>query len=408
MIPIIVQFLLETMELEGRGFGFLRPLSSKYVEFRAIVSIVLSFTIVMLFGRRVIRWLVTKKIGDNPVFYNKTLEELMREKSNTPTMGGILMSSAIAVVILLLADIRTTYLPMAMICLIWLTGVGLWDDWLKLTTARRKPGSREGLYSWEKLVLQLGLAVVLGIFIYHRAGNKLTIDPLHTVDMSRSLNLPFLRSWVFDAAADKYVPSATMIVLALPVFALFATLVITFASNAVNLTDGMDGLASGITAIVAFALLILCLIAGREEWAKPLLVPYVPESGELAVVAGAILGACIGFLWFNCNPAAVFMGDTGSLSLGGLLGFMAVVIRQEFLLGIIGGVFVLEAMSVVLQVGWFKITKRRHGNGRRLFKMAPIHHHFHLKGWTEQQVVVRFWVITVILAAVALATIRLR
>jgi len=191
-----------------------------------------------------------------------------------------------------------------------------------------------------------------------------------------------------------------------------AVIVIAGSSNAVNITDGMDGLVSGIMSIVAFALVILCVIAGfRRELpglgevvlAQYLLVPYIPFSDELAIVAGAMVGACLAFLWFNCSPAQVFMGDSGSLPLGGLMGFIAVVIRQEFLLVIIAGVFVMEAMSVILQVGYFKIT-----GGKRIFRCAPIHHHFHLQGWTEQQVVVRFWLLSALCAAIALATIKLR
>jgi phospho-N-acetylmuramoyl-pentapeptide-transferase len=180
-------------------------------------------------------------------------------------------------------------------------------------------------------------------------------------------------------------------------------MVIAGSSNAVNLTDGMDGLAGGIMGIVGFAFLVLALIAGDEYYAKRLLVPYIPNSQELAIVAGAMAGSCLAFLWFNCHPAQVFMGDTGSLPLGGLIGFIAVVIRQEFLLIIIGGVFVVEASSVLMQVGYFKLSK-----GKRIFKCAPIHHHFHLLGWTEQQVVVRFWLVSALLAAVALATIKIR
>jgi phospho-N-acetylmuramoyl-pentapeptide-transferase len=316
-----------------------------------------------------------------------------------------LIAGAILTSTLLLADLRSFYVQMGIICLIWLFCLGLVDDWLKLTSARRGPGSREGLYSGEKLLLQLGLAVVLGIFIHHHGATKLAVDPHHISKMSHSLTLPLAKSWVYDINIRDYVPSPDLIVLKTWPFVLLTIFVITGSSNAVNLTDGMDGLASGIMGIVAFAFMILALIAGREngDLAKFLLIPYIPQSDELAIVAGAMCGSCLGFLWFNCNPAQVFMGDTGSLPLGGLIGYIAVVIRQEFLLLIIGGIFVLEAVSVMMQVGYFKFSK-----GKRIFKCAPIHHHFHLSGWTEQQVVVRFWLLSVILAAVALATIKLR
>ncbi|MFW6060574.1 MAG: phospho-N-acetylmuramoyl-pentapeptide-transferase, partial [Phycisphaeraceae bacterium] len=248
------------------------------------------------------------------------------------------------------------------------------------------------------------LAVLLGLFVYHWGGSKFTVDIPHVELMSRSLTLPFTKTWVWTGS--DYEPAPWLIQLGVWPFVLIAVLVIAGSSNAVNVTDGMDGLAAGIMTIVAFALMVLCLIAGFDReivLAKYLLVPYIPFSDELAIVAGAMVGACLAFLWFNCSPAQVFMGDSGSLPLGGLMGFIAVVVRQEFLLIIIAGVFVMEALSVMLQVGYF-----RYSGGKRIFRCAPIHHHFHLGGWTEQQVVVRFWLLTALCAAIALATIKLR
>ncbi|WP_432798275.1 phospho-N-acetylmuramoyl-pentapeptide-transferase [Poriferisphaera sp. WC338] len=378
----------------------------QWVEFRAIMSIVLSFAIVVLFGKRTILWLVKQKVGDNPEFYHKDLNQLMKQKANTPTMGGVLIVGAIFATTLLLADLTSFYIRMALIATVAFCAIGFADDWLKLTSARRKPGSREGLYSHEKFLLQIGLAMILGLFIHHWGANKLMPDPEDTRLMSHALNLPFFKTWVKEAG--DFVVSPNMITLSTVVFVVAAVLTITFFSNAVNLTDGMDGLASGTMVIVAASFMILAIIAGYSHQgfvlSKYLLVPYIPESDELAVVAGAMAGACLGFMWFNCHPAQVFMGDTGSLTLGGLIAFIAVVIRQEFLLFLIGGIFVFEAVSVMIQVGVFKLTKGR----RRVFKCAPVHHHFHLLGWTEQQVVVRFWLLTGMFVAIALATIKLR
>jgi len=387
--------LLKPWLVEHDLFGFFRVFT--FISFRAVLSIILSFLVVTLMGRRTIRSLLRLKIGDHPEFYHKDLNQIMRQKANTPTMGGVLVSAAILLVTLLFADLTSFYIQMALLCLVWLSILGGFDDWLKLTTSRRKPSSREGLKFWEKLVFQFALAVLLGMFIRHHG---------QTNDLSKmafSLTLPFSKTWIFDSATNMYLPSPNLIELGLLSFVALTVLVITGSSNAVNLTDGMDGLASGIMGIVGFAFMILTLIVGEESDAKRLLLPYIPLSSELAVVAGAIVGSCLGFLWFNCSPAQVFMGDTGSLPLGGLIGYIAVVTRQEFLLLIIGGVFVVEAMSVLLQVGYFRLS-----GGRRIFKCAPIHHHFHLVGWTEQQVVVRFWLLTAICAAVALATIKLR
>lgn len=403
MIPLFINFLFDKFtdnKMSEYGLRWLRLLT--YADFRAILAALLSFAFVVVLGPRVIRWLMKQKIGDRPEFYNKSLNELTKSKANTPTMGGVLIAGSILFSTALLADLSSFYVAMAIICLVWLFVVGLIDDWLKLTGARRALNRREGLYSGEKLLLQFGLAVVLGLFIHHHGMTKLKFESPEIMDMSRALTLPFMKAWVYSQTTG-WQPSSTFIVLPAFVFVVLTVIVITGSSNAVNLTDGMDGLASGIMSIVGFAFLVLSLIAGNEQWAKFLLVPYIPLSGELAIVCGGIVGACVGFLWYNCHPAQVFMGDTGSLPLGGLIGYIAVVIRQEFLLLIIGGVFVMEALSVLMQVGYFKASK-----GKRIFKCAPIHHHFHLSGWTEQQVVVRFWIISIILAAIALGTIRIR
>ncbi|GAB4107947.1 MAG: phospho-N-acetylmuramoyl-pentapeptide-transferase [Phycisphaeraceae bacterium] len=402
MIYLLVKRMQELID----SSTLLGPLGVfRWVEFRAVFAIIVSFLIVVLFARRTIRWLVKQKIGDNPTFDHKDLDRLMKQKANTPTMGGILIAASIYATTLLLADIQNFYIILALACYTWLFFVGVADDWMKLTTARRKPGSRHGLYSAEKLLLQIGLAVVLGLFIHHWGDNSVLFPVPSEKDMSHSLTLPLMKTWVFQDG--KYIPSPHLIVLGTWPFVLLTIFMITYSSNAVNLTDGMDGLASGTMVIVASAFMVLCFIAGHTNGdfvlAKRLLVPYIPFSDELAIVAGAMVGSCLGFLWFNCSPAQVFMGDSGSLPLGGMLGYIAVVIRQEFLLIVIGGVFFLEALSVLLQVGYFKLT-----GGKRIFKCAPIHHHFHLLGWTEQQVVVRFWVISALLTAIALATIKVR
>ncbi len=394
MLPLIVEWLRETF-----GYTFFYKLVQLFdpartdgVTFRAVAALILAFVLVLVMGKRTIRWLVKQKIGDAPEFYNKDLNALSRHKANTPTMGGLLIAGAIFLAVLLLADLRVFYVNMALICLVWLAGVGGADDWLKLTSARRNPGSREGLFMWEKLVFQVGIALLLGLFI-HFHGSEPGNEQTHI------LNLPGQRTFIPGTT----VVDTGVIVLGSWAFGILAVLVIAGSSNAVNLTDGMDGLASGIMVVVSFAFLLLCLIAGSDDWAPKLLMPYIPTADELAVVAGAMCGACLGFLWFNCHPAQVFMGDTGSLPLGGLIGYIAVVTRQEVLLLIIAGVVFAEMASVVLQVGYFKLT-----GGSRIFKCAPIHHHFHLSGWSEQQVVVRFWLITAVLTALALATLKLR
>lgn len=366
--------------LEANGLGFLRLF--RYPTFQAASAILLSFLIVIAFGSPVIEWLRSKKIGDLSKFDQAQLDEMMRNKIGTPTMGGVLINGAIAISTLLLADMSNFYVQMALVCLGWLCVVGMADDWLKLTAAQRGTG-RQGLTSLEKLLFQIGLGVLLSYFVYH-----------HGQETPHEFYFPFLK--------DYRIP------LSLGAFVIIGTIVLTGSSNAVNLTDGLDGLASGTMAIVAFAFVVLAMVVGVAEWANFLLMPHVPKTDQMAVLAGAIVGACLGFLWFNCYPARVFMGDTGSLALGGLIGYIALVIRQELMLFMIGGIFVIEALSVMIQVSYFKYTRKRFGEGRRVFLMSPLHHHFQKKGWSETQVVVRFWLIAAMLAAMALATIKVR
>jgi phospho-N-acetylmuramoyl-pentapeptide-transferase len=368
------------------------------LEFRAFAAVLVGFAAVLLFGKPVIRWLRKQKVGDAPEFYNERLNEMMKSKSGTPTMGGVLIVGAILLTVLLLADFaHNRFVHLAILVMVWLAGVGSFDDWLKLTAARRGPGTREGLYAWEKLLFQLGMASLVSYFIYQHGiatGN----------DAALSLNIPFQRT---------YVPSPQKLlelqlnpgvwVLGLTPFLVIGTLAIAGMSNAVNITDGMDGLAAGTMTIASFVMMVLCYIASSQSAAGYLLVPYVPEAKELMVVTGAMAGACLGFLWFNCNPASVFMGDTGSLALGGLLAYVAVAVRQEFLLILIGGIFIMEIGSVILQVSYFKWTK-----GKRIFRCSPIHHHFHMGGLSELQVVTRFWIVAIIFGMLALVTVKLR
>jgi phospho-N-acetylmuramoyl-pentapeptide-transferase len=376
----LIQANLES--IENSPLSFLRLLA--FPEFQALLATLLTFLGVLALGRPTIGWLVRKRIGDNPDFDDADFNEMMKDKRNTPTMGGLLIVLAIAGITLLFADIRNFYVQMGLVCLLWLGAVGAVDDWLKLTSMRRQSG-RQGLHGKEKLAFQIGLALLLGYFVY-RHGSRL--------DAATGLYLPFVKGFRVD--------------LPLWAFLVVAVATIVGSSNAVNLTDGLDGLAAGCMAIVGVAFLALTLIISDERLSAYLLFHHIRQVGQLGVLCGGIVGASLGFLWFNAHPAKVFMGDTGSLALGGLIGFIALVIRQELMLFLIGGVFVAEAVSVMLQVGWFKWTKRRTGTGRRIFLMAPLHHHFQKKGWSETQVVVRFWLIGAMLAVLALATVKLR
>jgi phospho-N-acetylmuramoyl-pentapeptide-transferase len=379
--------------LEAHHIGFLRVFND--VTFQSTAAVILAFAIVMILGPGVIQWLRKQRIGDKAAFDQMQMDEIMQGKKGTPTMGGILIIFAIAITTLLLADLENFYVAMGLICLIWLGAVGAVDDWLKLTTLRRAKllpegshVSRQGLTSLEKILFQIGLGILLSYFTYFYSQ-----DP-----HSHTLYFPFFKNLA------RTLSPITFIIL--------GTFVLTGTSNAVNLSDGLDGLASGCAGIVSFTFLILALLQGYRVGGgylvDVLFLPRIPGSAEMAVMAGAMVGACCGFLWFNCVPAAVFMGDTGSLALGGLLGYISIVIRQELLLVLCGGIFVAEAASVIIQVGWFKYTRIRYGAGRRIFLIAPLHHHFQRKGWAETQVVIRFWLIGAMLAMLALATIKLR
>ena len=357
-------------------------------EFQGLVALLGAFALVLALGRPTISWLRRKKVGDAGDFDDAAMNATMKSKAGTPTMGGLLVVGAILGVAVLLADLRDFYVQLGLLCVAWLAAVGAVDDWLKLTAARRQDKSRgrQGLTGRQKLALQIGLALLIGGLAYW-----------HGQDMEKS-------------ATTLFVPFFKTVAVSLPAWAFITLAVLTIvgSSNAVNLTDGLDGLAAGCMAIVGLVFLVFTLVLSDADLATSLLYKPVAHAGQMAVFCGGVVGACLGFLWFNCHPARVFMGDTGSLALGGLIGYVALVTRQELALVIVGGVFVAEALSVMLQVGYFKYTRRRYGAGRRIFLMSPLHHHFQKKGWGETQVVVRFWLIGAVLAAVTLATVKLR
>ncbi len=355
------------------------------VMFRSVAATLTSLVIALLVGPKIIRWLMRKKIGDRPEFHHAALNELTKEKANTPTMGGLIIIFASLVTTLLWARLNNPFVQKAIVLIIWFGTLGGVDDWLKLT-ASTLHRSRDGLRPWEKLIFQIGGAVLIASFLY--------TDFAHIED-AKLFWLPFYKHGL---------PLANWI------FILIAILYISATSNAVNLADGMDGLAAGCVAMVSLVLAILCYVASETmarntpvTWSSYLLLPHIPQAGELSIFFSAILGAVLGFLWFNCHPAQTFMGDVGSIPLGAAMGYGALVTRNEILLLIIGGVFVIELCSVVLQVGYFRYT-----GGKRLFRCAPIHHHFHLIGWSEPQVVVRFWLLAAAFAALAMATLKIR
>jgi phospho-N-acetylmuramoyl-pentapeptide-transferase len=347
-----------------------------YITFRAICAGITAFLISVLFGNFVIRKLISLKFGQPIRTASEVhkLHELHGSKKGTPTMGGILLIGSIVISTLLWAKPENPFVWLVLFSAVFLGAIGFYDDWLKVTKK-----SSDGISSRLKFLLQCLLA---GIFtLYFLTNPKLSAT-------AQQLFIPFLKE-------------PLLLGMGVMTF-IFYLLVIVGTSNAVNLTDGLDGLATGCTATVAATYAVLVYVAGNIKTATYLQVPFVPYAGELAVLCVALLGACLGFLWWNAHPARVFMGDTGSLAIGGMLGAVAICCKQELLLVIVGGVFVMEAMSVILQVASFKTT------GRRIFKMSPIHHHFELSGWKENTVIVRFWILSVLFALLGLATLKLR
>jgi len=347
-----------------------------YITFRAICAGITAFLISVVFGNFVIRKLISLKFGQpiRTAAEVHKLHELHGSKKGTPTMGGLLLIGSIVISTILWAKPENPFVWLVLFSAVFLGGIGFYDDWLKVTKK-----SSDGISSRLKFVLQCLLAAIFTLFF-------LTNPKLSAT--AQQLFIPFFKE---------------PLLLGMGVLTfIFYLLVIVGTSNAVNLTDGLDGLATGCTATVAATYAVLVYVAGNIKTATYLQVPFVPYAGELAVLCVALLGACLGFLWWNAHPARVFMGDTGSLAIGGMLGAVAICCKQELLLVIVGGVFVMEAMSVILQVASFKTT------GRRIFKMSPIHHHFELSGWKENTVIVRFWILSVLFALLGLATLKLR
>ena len=347
-----------------------------YITFRAVLAAITAFAISLLFGNYVIRKLISLKIGQpiRRASEVRQLAELHGGKQGTPTMGGVLIIGSVVLAAILWARPDNPFLWLALFCMLYLGVLGFIDDYLKVTKKKS-----DGISGRLKLLFQLLLAAIVTAFFL--------FNPLIEVQ-ARSLYLPF-----FKAPVVVNMGGFTFF---------FFALVIVGASNAVNLTDGLDGLATGCTITVAFAYALLSYAAGNFRIAQYLQVPFYSYSGELAIFCAALVGAGLGFLWFNCYPAKLFMGDTGSLALGGTIGVVAICCKQELLLIVVGGVFVLEAVSVILQVLSFKLTRKR------LFAMSPLHHHFELSGWKENTVIVRFWILSIICALLGLATLKLR
>lgn len=392
-----------------------------YITFRTAMAIIISLIITTVYGGRLIKVLQNLQVGET--VRNLGLEGQM-QKQGTPTMGGIIILLGILVPTLLLANLSNVYVQLMIVTTVWMGVVGFLDDYIKVFKK-----NKEGLAGRFKIVGQVGLGLIVGWTMYFNPSIvvRKTVDetgvhkskaPMvlrqrgekyyYTQDVKSTItNWPFYKTHEFDYAkvikiGSDYGKYGVF------VFILAVVLIITSVSNGANITDGIDGLATGTSAIIGITLGLLAYVSGNTVMADYLNILYIPNSGELVVFAGAFVGACVGFLWYNSYPAQVFMGDTGSLAIGGIIASFAILIRKEILLPLLCGVFVIELLSVIIQVGYFKYTKKRFGEGRRVFLMSPLHHHYQKKGYHEAKIVTRFWIISILLAIITIITLKLR
>ena len=414
MLYHLFRYLDEAYDLPGSGMF-------QYISFRAAAAIILSLLIVIIFGRSIIDFLRRKQIGEE--IRDLGLQGQLQKKG-TPTMGGVIILVAILVPMLLFGKLDNVYVRLMLVSTVWLGLIGGLDDYIKVFRHRK-----EGLKGRFKIVGQVGLGVIVGTTMWlspdivvrekvtqpvqtvylNEDGTVLETVQRHVVVSSESLKttqttIPFVKNNEFDYGWLTGGNSVATWIL----YVLVAIFVVTAVSNGANLTDGLDGLATGVSVPIVAVLGVLAYLSGHIVYADYLNIMYIPGSGEMVVFAAALVGALVGFLWYNSFPAQIFMGDTGSLAIGGVIAVFALCIRKELLLPLLCGVFLVESFSVMMQVGWFKYTKRRYGEGRRILLMSPVHHHYQKKGIFETKIVLRFWIISLLLAAITLVTLKIR
>ena len=423
MLYYLFTYLRENFGMPGVGVFY-------FISFRAAMSIILSLVISLVYGKRLIKYLHKKQIGE-------TVRDLglegEKQKSGTPTMGGIIIIAAILIPTLLFARIQNVYIILMLISTIWLGLIGFLDDYIKVFKK-----NKEGLAGRFKVLGQIGLGIIVGLTMYYNQNVYITRETtgdkpaIYSVDdkvvkegivkvddkgvtrtyarvKSVVTTIPFAKnhelsyskiaSWFGEDAIGFMTPI---------IYILFVIFIIVAVSNGANITDGLDGLATGTSAIIGICLALFAYLSGNFNFAEYLNIMQIPNIDELSIFIGAFVGACIGFLWYNSYPAQVFMGDTGSLALGGIIASLAIIIRKELLIPIICGVFFIENVSVMIQVAYFKWTKKRYGEGRRIFLMAPLHHHYQKMGYHESKIAIRFWIIGIVLAVLSVVTLKLQ
>ncbi len=407
MLYYLFDYLDTHFDLPGTGVF-------QYITFRSGAAVLLSLLLSLVFGKRIIDFIRKKQIGE-------TIRELglegQNQKAGTPTMGGIIIIFATLIPVLLFAKLDNIYVILLIITTLWMGVIGFLDDYIKVFKK-----NKEGLKGRFKVVGQVGLGLLVGSVMYFsdsitiRTNAKTSVVPqteigvpANTIDeKSTATTIPFFKNNEFDYAeiiawvGDDYRNYAWLI------FIPIVILIVTAVSNGANLTDGIDGLAAGTSAIIVVALGIFTFVSGNIIFSNYLNIMYIPNSGEMTVFISAFVGALIGFLWYNAYPAQVFMGDTGSLTIGGIIAVLAIAVRKELMIPVLCGIFLLENLSVVIQVGYFKYTRKTTGAGKRVFLMAPLHHHFQKKGFHESKIVTRFWIVGILLAIISIVTLKLR
>lgn len=409
MLYYLFEYLDKTLNISGAGVF-------QYITFRSALAFMLSLLLSTIYGKRIVGFLRRQQIGE-------TVRELglagQNEKAGTPTMGGLIIIFATLIPVLLFAKLQNIYIVLLIVTTLWMGTIGFIDDYIKIFKK-----DKQGLKGIFKVFGQVGLGLIVGTVLYFHPGvnirtdtsrgdifsqtSETVINPAPVYEKSTSTTIPFFKNNEFDYAellawtGEGYEKWAWLIFIPVVIF------IITAVSNGANLTDGIDGLAAGTSAVSVLALGIFTFVSGNIIFSNYLNIMYIPNSGEMTVFIAAFVGSLIGFLWYNSYPASVFMGDTGSLTIGGVIAVLAIAVRKELLIPLLCGIFLVENFSVVLQVAYFKYTKKRFGEGRRIFLMAPLHHHYQKKGYHESKIVTRFWIVAIMLAILSIVTLKLR
>ena len=408
MLYYLFEYLYKTLNVPGTGVF-------QYITFRSALAVILSLMISTIYGKKIINFLRKQQVGE-------TVRELglegQTQKAGTPTMGGLIIIIATLIPVLLLTKLNTISIILLIVTTLWMGTIGFIDDYIKIFKK-----DKEGLKGIFKVIGQVGLGLIVGSVLYLHPGVTLRKEKLKTIAINQTENvispvakeekstattIPFFKNNELDYAellawtGEGYQNWAWIVFIPIVIF------IITAVSNGANLTDGIDGLAAGTSAISVVALGIFTFVSGNIIFSSYLNIMYIPNSGEMTVFIAAFAGALIGFLWYNSYPASVFMGDTGSLTIGGIIAVLAISVRKELLIPLLCGIFLVENLSVVLQVSYFKFTKKRFGEGRRIFLMSPLHHHYQVKGYHESKIVTRFWIVGILLAILSIVTLKLR